>query len=382
WADYKTLFDDVLAKVARRLDGGRDYVPGSPHTPGRNRKEFHDPSAGDAHLWMVWHGDASFDWYYTIVHRFVSEFGFQSFCEPRTVAAYTAPEDRNITSPVMEHHQRSGIGNSKIATTMLEWFRMPTSFEQTLWLSQIQQAMAIQIAVEHWRRHMPRSMGSLYWQLNDCWPVASWSSLDYFGRWKALHYAAARFHAPVLVSAAPPNDNGIVDVYVTSELAKATTGKFAFRLTTVDGHELAATSKRVPIPSDASKRIERIDLSDPLANFGADNLLLWLDLAIRGRRVSDNLIMFDKPKRLSLLDPKITTKIKPLADGDFAITLKAKRPALWTWLEATGTEVLFNDNFLHLPPGESRTIIATPVKPVTAEQLERKLKVWSLVDTF
>jgi len=141
----------------------------------------------------VWHGKKPFEWYRTCEHRFASEFGFQSFPEPKTVCAYTAPEDYNITSYVMEHHQRSGIGNTTIVSYMLDWFRLPANFEMTLWLSQVLHGMAMKYAVENWRRHKPRTMGTLYWQLNDCWPVASWSSIDYFGRWKALHYMAKAF---------------------------------------------------------------------------------------------------------------------------------------------------------------------------------------------
>ena len=381
WDDYKTIFDDAIPKVLRKLDS-RDYIPGSPHTPGRNRKEYHDPTTGDAHLWMVWHGNEPFEWYHSCVHRFVSEFGFQSFPEPRTVRAYTEAADRNVTSPVMEHHQRSGIGNSKIMTTMLQWFRLPKDFDATLRLSQIQQGLAIKTAVEHWRRHVPQAMGALYWQLNDCWPVASWASLDYFGRWKALHYAARRFYAPVLVSAVEKDETGLVDVHVTSELPKAASAKLVWRLTTVDGQELARDTRRVSCPEDASRRVERIDLSDPLAKLGRENLLLWLELHLRSECVSDNLVMFAKPKRMDLPDPAIATTVKSLKGGCFEITLKAKRPALWAHLDSTGTEVLFGDNYFHLSPGRPRTVIASPVKPMTKDQLRRKLKVRSLVDTF
>jgi beta-mannosidase len=173
WKDYSRLYDEMLPQVLAELDPERDYWPSSPHTPGEDRRNFNDPDRGDAHLWSVWHGKQPFEWYRTCTHRFNSEFGFQSFPEPKTTYTYTDPEDRNITSYVMEHHQRSGIGNSTIMTYLLEWFRLPTTFENSLWLSQILQGMAIKYAVEHWRRAMPRGMGTLYWQINDCWPVAS-----------------------------------------------------------------------------------------------------------------------------------------------------------------------------------------------------------------
>ena len=118
----------------------------------------------------------------------------------------------------MEHHQRSGIGNTTIMTYLLDWFRLPDEFENTLWLSQILQGMAMKYAVEHWRRNMPRTMGTLYWQINDCWPVASWSSIDYHHRWKALHYMAKQFYAPLLVSGVEDAAKGTVEIYVNSDL--------------------------------------------------------------------------------------------------------------------------------------------------------------------
>ena len=166
----------------RRFDPDTSYWPGSPHTPLGKRTAYNDECSGDSHLWSVWHGREPFEWYRSTNNRFVSEFGFQSFPELRTVEAYTTPADRNVTGYVMEQHQRHPVGNALIMTYMLDWFRCPGDFESTLLLTQILQGIGIQIGVEHWRRNMPQTMGTLYWQLNDCWPVASWSSIDYFGR--------------------------------------------------------------------------------------------------------------------------------------------------------------------------------------------------------
>ncbi len=382
WSDNKLLFDKVLGAAARRADPERLYWPSSPHTPGPNRREVNDPTIGNAHLWQVWHGNEGLEWYHTSGHRFVSEFGFQSFPEPRTVKAYTERSDRNITHPIMEHHQRSPIGNSKIMNMMLDWFRMPRDFNATLWLSQIQQALAIKTAVEHWRRSMPRTMGAIYWQLNDCWPVASWSSIDYFGRWKALHYEAARFFAPEMLSGTLDETTGIVDVFVVSDKRKSQTGRFSWRLTTVDGQEIVAMSEPAKMPANASTRIERIDLSEMIELFGPDNLMLWMDLTIRGKRVSSDLVLCAKPKQLDLVDPQITTKVKRIGEGVFEVTLKARRPAMWTWIELKGIEAIFSDNFIHLPPGQERTILVSPDKPLTVEQVRKTLVVRSLIDTF
>ncbi|MEL7436638.1 MAG: hypothetical protein AAFN11_22045, partial [Chloroflexota bacterium] len=184
WDDYHLLFRDLLGSVVADYDPQTPYWQASPHSPGNHRDPF-DQAVGDTHLWEVWHGKQPFEWYRDRQDRFCSEFGFQSFPEPATVYEFTAPEDRNITSYVMEHHQRSEIGNGTIIHYMLDWYQLPTSFENMIWLSQILQGMAMKYAVEHWRRNMPRTMGTLYWQLNDMWGAPSWASIDWHGRWKA-----------------------------------------------------------------------------------------------------------------------------------------------------------------------------------------------------
>ncbi|MGV2435117.1 MAG UNVERIFIED_CONTAM: hypothetical protein LVT10_09795 [Anaerolineae bacterium] len=198
-------------------DPQRRYWQASPHSPGNVRDPF-DQTVGDTHLWAVWHGKEPFEWYRTRQDRFCSEFGFQSFPEPATLNEFTAPEDRNITSYVMEYRQRSAIGNGTIIHYMLDWFRLPNTFESMVWLTQILQGLAMKYAVEHWRRNMPRTMGTLYWQLNDMWGAPSWASVDWRGRWKALHHMAKHFYTPHLISGVADAQSGKATLYVTSDL--------------------------------------------------------------------------------------------------------------------------------------------------------------------
>ncbi len=382
WADYGKLFDKLLARVVRRLDPQRDYWPGSPHSPHGDRADHRNVRCGDAHLWDVWHGRKPFEWYRTTEHRFVSEFGFQSFPEPRTVNGYTAPADRNVTSPVMEHHQRSGIGNTVIMQYMLDWFRMPKNFTAALWTGQILQGMGIKYAVEHWRRTMPRSMGALYWQLNDCWPVASWSSIDYHGRWKALHYMAAKFFAPVMVSAVEDPRTGSVDVFITSDRPQAGPGKLVWTLMTPAGKVIASDRETVRIGAGKTTRAVRLDLADPLAEYGPDALMLFLELSVGQRIVSTNYAAFAKPKRMALQDPRITADVTSVGGEAFLVTLRSARPALWAWLELTGVDARMSDNFVHVYPGAAEEIVVCPAKTLTTDQFTRKLKVRSLVDTY
>ena len=382
WDDYTVIFDDLLQAVVQRLDPQRDYWPSSPHSPRGERLDFNNPDWADAHLWSVWHGKHPFEWYRTCTYRFNSEFGFQSFPEPRTVRSYTRPEDRNITSFVMEHHQRSGIGNSTIIHYMLDWYRLPTSFDMTLWLSQILQGMAIKYAVEHWRRAMPRGMGTLYWQINDCWQVASWSSIDYFGNWKALHHMARKFYAPLLISALEDMESGTVEIHVTSDLAAAVEAVAHWTLTDLAGRPLAQRSVTVHAPERHDTLVETLALRNWLNELGARNLLLWLDLTVDGASVSTNLVHFARPKHLELTMPTIETAIETIDDNRFRVTLTTDRPALWTWLELSGTAARYADNFVHLRPGVPVTIDVTPSQPLSEAALRQQLQVRSLFDTY
>ena len=382
WTDYSKLFDELIPEVVHRLDPERDYWPCSPHSPCGDRRDFNNPNCGDAHLWSVWHGKEPFEWYRTCTHRFNSEFGFQSFPEPKTVYAYTRPEDRNITSYVMEHHQRSGIGNTTIMTYMLDWFRLPTSFEMNLWLSQILQGMAIKYAVEHWRRAMPRGMGTLYWQLNDCWPVASWSSIDSYGRWKALHFMARHFYAPLLVSGLEDLERGTVEIHVTSDLLDDRAGEVSWLLTGVEGQPLGRGSQAVKVPARKSMCVETLELKRYLDAHGPRNLLLWLELNVDGRTASTNFVSFARPKHLELPDPRISTEIEQISAGGYCVTLTADKLALWAWLEIKGVDARFSDNFFHLRPDTPVQVIVHPANKMAVGELRSQLMVRSLVDTY
>jgi beta-mannosidase len=378
--DYAKLFDKLLPGLVKKLDPERQYWPSSPHTPGLNRNDFNNPDRGDAHLWDVWHGLKPFEWFQSTNHRFVSEFGFQSFTEPKTTNAFTLPKDRNITSPVMEHHQKSRTGNTNIMTYMLDWFKMPKNFEMTVYLSQILQAIGIKYAVEHFRRSMPQTMGALYWQLNDCWPGPTWSSIDSFGRWKALHYFSRRFFGPVLVSAR--QDSGKVDVYVTSDSQQVIDAKLKWSLTTTAGKEIEKNSLGLKILSTKSKRVKVLNFAKYIKQYGPQNLMLWLNLNAKGKCISSNLITFVKPKHMQLLKPKIKAKINKCPDGSYRVQLKADKPALWAWVELTGIEAVISDNFINLPGQKNISIKVKTKKPVNKKKFIERLRIRSLTDVY
>lgn len=386
WDVYKSFWDDTLGRLTRELCPQIPYWPSSSHSPRGDRKDHNNPTCGDAHLWDVWHGKKPFEWYRTTEHRFVSEFGFQSFPEPKTVYGYTKPEDRNITSYVMELHQRSGIGNTTIMQYMLDWYRLPTSFESVIWASQILQGMAITYAVEHWRRNMPRQMGSLYWQHNDYWPVASWASIDYHGRWKALHYMARRFYAPVLVSGVEDWDRGTCGIYVTSDLAAGTKGTLAWTVTDLEGDVKRSGSFGVTLEPDKSALVRTLDISDVIAETGNRNTLLWLELETAAGDSSDALVMFCRPKHMELnRRPGLAARVTPAAGSDgeaFDLTLTSEAAVLWAWIELDGEDARFSDNFIHLRPGKERTLRLEPARKMSKADVERSLILRSLTDTY
>ena len=380
WADYDKLFEGLLPDVVKRLDPERDYWPGSPHSPS-NRRDFNNPNEGDAHLWSVWHGRQPFEWYRTCDHRFNSEFGFQSFPEPRTVAGFTDPGDRNVTSYIMEHHQRSGIGNDAILQYMLSWFRLPTSFDMILWLSQILQGMAMKYAVEHWRRAMPRGMGTLYWQLDDCWPVASWASIDYHGNWKALQFMARQFNSPLLLSGVEDLERGTVELHVTSDLLEPTAADVNWWLVRADGTAVATGSTAIEAAPGANTRVETLDLSAHVAAHGPRDLILGMELGVDGAAVSSNLVTFARPKHLELQEPEFEVSVVAAADGAFAVTVAARRPALWMWLDLPGP-ARYSDGFVHLFPGRPVTITVRPAVAMSLDEVRAGLVVRSLIDTY
>lgn len=383
WSDYSKLYDTLLADLCAELSPQTDYWPASPHSPIGDRRDFNNPRWGDAHIWDVWHARRPFEFYYTCFHRFNSEFGFQSFPEPQMVHSYTELEDENVTSFVMEHHQRSPAGNSIIMHYMLDWFRLPLSFDMTLWLSQILQGMAIKHAVEHWRRTMPRGMGTLYWQLNDCWPVASWSSLDSAGRWKALHHMARHFFAPLLVSSIPNPEDGSVAIHATSDLLTEQQGVVQWLVTTAGGQKVGEGEITAVILPNQNTPLTTLDLQPLLQAHGPRNLLVWLKLLVDGETVSENLAIFARPKHLLLPRPELGWEVTEGENGTYEIAVTSDKPALWVWLEVKMAAQL-SDNFFHLGGENGRkTLTLTPDTPNhDLAAIKSSLAVYSLHDTY
>ena len=377
WQDYVILFADILRSAVAQY---ADPAPYTPSSPSANFEEIPDNQhSGDMHYWAVWHQQAPASDYTLQFPRFMSEYGFQSFPEMRTIHTFARnPEDLDIHSTVMLAHQKNKGGNERILTYMLREYRQPKDFASFVYLSQVQQAEIVKIGAEHLRRQRPRTMGSLYWQLNDCWPVASWASIDYYGRWKALHYYARRFYDDVLISPFLHDDK--VDVYVVSDKLQPLAATIHARLMDFLGHVLLDQRKEVQIPAQSSAiylSFDRVDLS---ARGDAHRSFLVLDLEMSGKRVSRNLQLFDVTYNLELPVAPIIKTVVSKAGEDFTVTLQSAKLARSVYLSFGDLDVHASDNYFDLLPGEPAAIILK--SSATLAQLKGALKVTSLTEAF
>ncbi|MCM3901497.1 MAG: hypothetical protein ND866_07305 [Pyrinomonadaceae bacterium] len=377
WDDYKAIFHDVLPSVCAAFDPSRPYWPSSPSS---NLEDDPDSQKmGDVHYWGVWHAALPFTDYEKQLPRFMSEYGFQSFPQIETVNAYTLPEDRDIQSPVMLAHQKHPRGNQLIREYMLREYPQPKDFESFLYVSQVLQAEGIKVGAEHLRRIMPRNMGSLYWQINDCWPVASWSSIDYFGRWKALQYYSRRFYDNLLIS--PHEQDGKINIYLVSDHQKSVSAQLRLTLMDFAGHKLSETNKDVAVEGLRSHVYQSLVKADLLGSQDPRKVFLQCDLLVAGKPVSSSRHFFAPAKDLALAKPDITTLITPKQNG-FLITLTTNEFARGVYLSLSQGDGFFSDNYFDLVPGRKVELEFTSRQPIKLDQLRRNLKVRSLVDAF
>ncbi len=377
WDDYKKIFHGVLPEVVAAEDPSRPYWPSSPSS---NLEEDSDSQRmGDVHYWEVWHASRPFDYYERQRPRFMSEYGFQSFPAIETVNAYTLPADHDIQSPVMLAHQKHPRGNQLIREYMLRDFPEPKDFESFLYASQVLQAEGIKVGAEHLRRIMPHNMGSLFWQLDDCWPVASWSSVDYFGRWKALQYYARRFYSPVLLS--PHVEDGQAKLYVVSDRTEPLRAQLHVRLLDFDGRVVSDINNPVEVSPLSSRAYQTLPVAAMLEGQDPARVFLHCELLADGNVVSSNTLFFRPFKDLSLAAPHVTTQISHTRSAT-SVTLSTDKLARGLYLSADGLEGSFADNFFDLLPGRKVTVAFRGSRPFTTEDLRRRLRVRTLSDAF
>lgn len=354
--DYVKMFEYILPAIVKETAPQTYWWPASPSSGG-NFDAPNDENRGDNHYWDVWHGEKPFTEYRKFFFRYASEFGFQSFPCLKSVEQFTLPDDRNIFSRVMERHQRNQAANGKILSYLSQTFRYPNSFDDLLYASQLMQADAIRYGVEHWRRNRGRCMGAIIWQLNDIWPVASWASIDYYGRWKALHYAAKRFFAPVMISAEEEGElsqNPKINEYhpapleksfrlnVCNETLRDVTGEVVWALRTPDGEIVRQNQQTLTIPAMSAKWLDKVDCADAsLTGHYVSFAFVVDDVA-----VSEGTCIFCAPKHFEFTDPQLTAE----THGD-TIIVTSHAYAKQVWLESEDADLLLDDNAFDMNPG-------------------------------
>jgi beta-mannosidase len=353
WKDYARLFHELLPAVVAEHDPSRFYTRSSPSA--NDDSVVPDTLGfGDMHYWGVWHAEKPYEEYARQVSRFMSEFGFQSFPELDTVAAYAPPSEWRIDSPVMLAHQRHPRGNALVGTYMERDFRAPKDFDSFLYVSQVLQAVIIEFAAHAHRRAMPSNAGSLYWQLDDCWPVASWSGIDYFGRWKALHYFARRFFAPTIASVV--TDDDAVSVWIVCDPRQGFAARLIVRLVDFEGDEIWRDERDVRVEGNSSKLYASFPCEQVLGGASPNRVVLVAEVIADGAATARALHYFAKTKDLELPDPEIGLAVHLDERGAIAVRVASRRLAKNVRLRAEPASGRFEDNYFDLLPGEAASI--------------------------
>lgn len=393
-ADYERLFHRALPPIVAEFGGATPYWPSSPWRGDIAADHAAGAARGDTHYWDVWHARNPVKDYEKWDFRFVSEFGMQSYSSSATQATFCPPDDGNVFGATMENHQKNKQGNQIILDYVARRYRFPRDQESLIYLSQLNQAHCMQTGVGHYRRIMPRCMGALYWQLNDCWPVASWSSVEYTGRWKALHHVARRFFGPAIVTAHVHGDEvqGIgnyrvstvrrVDLHTSYDGVRPARGVVRWDLMHVDGRRITGGRKAVSLRPMRSRLEKRLDLAKPLALHGRDRLYLRIALDVGGRRVSEDSVFLTTPRFVSLPKPVTRVSVRMSSPTRARVTFSSPVFQHRFAFDIPGRQHACSDNHFELYPGEAKSVEVTLARPTTAPRLARLITHRSLADTY
>ncbi len=374
WKSYTDIFHNILPDAVAEYDPARKYWDSS---PSAGMGIVSDLANGDDHYWGVWWGKEPFKNYATHIAPFMSEYGFQSFPELKTVKQYATPEDYDIFSEVMKSHQRSSIGNGTIEYYMLQDYKKPKDFESFLYVNHVLQAEGIKFALEGHRRAAPFCMGSLFWQINDCWPVASWSSTDYYQRWKALQYFVKKGFEPMLIS--PYTDKDSLKVDIINDKLSELKAQMVLKVLDFEGNEVWKETKDVTILPNSSNTFFSVKTAQFMKNIQANKQFLYVELLANNESLSTNILYFKPIKDVLLPKAEVKHEISEV-EGGFEISLKTEKLAKNLYLTIGDEEGFFSDNYFDLIPGQ-----AVKVKlgtKITKAKLEEVLALQSLESAF
>lgn len=376
--DYLYLYEQLLPDLCEEYAPDTFYWPSSPSSGGG----FDDPvdeNRGDMHCWEVWHGAKPFTYFRSTYFRFCSEFGFESFPDSKTCRSFAEEDDLNPFSRVMESHQKCIGGNQKMLNYMALDYLFPKSFDSFVYASQLLQADAVRFAIEHWRANRGRCMGALYWQLNDCWPVASWASIDSAGRWKALHYEAKRFFAPVLLAAFEEGTD--VSFAVSNETLADRMLTIRWRVLDTDFNEYAKGKIPVQCGALSAVKLPALSLAEALAGDLDHRYLAYELLDESGAVLCKKAVLFEKPKHFAWKKPTISAAFTE-KDGKTVITLCSDTFAKGVCLSFADADVVLSDNYFDLTDGGSITVTVEKVIGGNADaaSLQNSMQICSVYD--
>lgn len=380
-ADYIRLFEEVLPKAVQEADGETFYWHSSPSSGGCFDNPD-DANRGDTHYWDVWHGQKPFTDYRKYFFRFCSEFGFQSFPCAKTVNSFTLEDDRNIFSRVMESHQKNDAANGKMLYYLSENLRYPKDLTHLLYASQVLQGMAIKYGVDHWRRNRGRCMGTLYWQINDDWPAPSWSSIDYFGRWKALHYMAQKFYAPHAVSMTLEDHR--CHVYFSNESFETTEYSLTLSIRDLSGNVLETYETKGNSPAFSAIETAVVDICS--WEDQKDDVFLEAVIHTKDQKVLKDVETLVPYKYLNLKNPVISTEAEETNDA-FILHISSDCFAPFVALDFDDADVIFSDNFFHLTDKTVQDILVKKEDILqghfeNAEDFRKRLQILSLGTSY
>jgi len=380
-ADYIRLFEEVLPKAVQEADGETFYWHSSPSSGGCFDNPD-DANRGDTHYWDVWHGQKPFTDYRKYFFRFCSEFDFQSFPCAKTVNSFTLEDDRNIFSRVMESHQKNDAANGKMLYYLSENLRYPKDLTHLLYASQVLQGMAIKYGVDHWRRNRGRCMGTLYWQINDDWPAPSWSSIDYFGRWKALHYMAQKFYAPHAVSMTLEDHR--CHVYFSNESFETTEYSLTLSIRDLSGNVLETYETKGNSPAFSAIETAVVDICS--WEDQKDDVFLEAVIHTKDQKVLKDVETLVPYKYLNLKNPVISTEAEETNDA-FILHISSDCFAPFVALDFDDADVIFSDNFFHLTDKTVQDIIVKKEDILqghfeNAEDFRKRLQILSLGTSY
>ena len=377
WEDYETLFHKLLPAVCKEVDPGRLYWPSSPGHSIDLPSEDQIYGSGDNHYWGVWHGGDGFEAFDSNVGRFLSEYGMQSFPDLKTIKTFAHEDDLSVDSDVMKAHQKASLGTGNLIQYIEDHYTLNGEFGSTVILSQIMQAQAIRSAVESHRRNMPFCMGTLYWQFNDCWPVISWSSVDYEGNWKALHYTAKRFFDSTLISLT--EKDGMVDIYVINDIMKGCPAKLLTRVYKFDGTIIFEESIELEIGPHTSDIVKSLNKKDLIGENDPSEILIKCELLSDSGVISMNNHFFLKAKELTIPKPEFDIDHKKVNET-YLITIQAHSFLYQLHLRSINVKGIFSNNYFEMLPNEVVTIEFEPDKTLDGNDDEASFEIKSIYE--